>query len=58
MHNLSFEEYEKQVESEKSRAPSVLGNGVAEEDDLGVGDEEETKELLALDPKEWKVRLL
>jgi DnaJ homolog subfamily C member 2 len=25
------------------------------EDDLGVGDEEETAELLALDPKEWKV---
>ena len=27
------------------------------EDDLGVGDEPETEELLALDPKEWKVRV-
>ena len=26
-----------------------------DEDDLGVGDEEETQELLKLDPKEWKV---
>ena len=26
------------------------------EDDLGVGDEEETPDLLELDPKEWKVR--
>ena len=25
------------------------------EDDLGVGDESETEELLSLDPKEWKV---
>lgn len=25
------------------------------EDDLGVGDERETDELLSLDPKEWKV---
>lgn len=25
------------------------------EDDLGVGNETETEELLSLDPKEWKV---
>ena len=26
------------------------------EDDLGVGDEPESPDLLLLDPKEWKVR--
>jgi DnaJ homolog subfamily C member 2 len=35
----------------------MVNGGVGdEEDDLGVGDEEETEELLNLDPKEWKVR--
>lgn len=28
---------------------------MAGEDDLGVGDEAETQELLKSDPKEWKV---
>jgi DnaJ homolog subfamily C member 2 len=28
------------------------------EDDLGVGDEPESSDLLLLDPKEWKVRHL
>lgn len=33
-------------------------NGAKTEDDLGVGDEEETDDLLSLDPKEWKVCLV
>jgi DnaJ family protein C protein 2 len=34
------------------------GNGGNGEDDLGVGDEQESEELLTQDPKEWKVRRL
>jgi DnaJ family protein C protein 2 len=37
------------------RLEALNGNGVNGEDDLGVGDEEESEELLMQDPKEWKV---
>ena len=43
------------MEEERKRLEDINGNGNGE-DDLGVGDEEETEELLSLDPKEWKVR--
>ena len=55
VHNLSFEEHDKHVEEERKRFEALNGNGLNGEDDLGVGDEEETLELLTLDPKEWKV---
>ena len=53
VHDLSFEEHDKHVEEEKRRRDHE--QEADEEDDLGVGDEEETEELLSLDPKEWKV---
>ncbi|KAL5478367.1 ZUO1 [Sanghuangporus weigelae] len=52
IHNHSFEEHDKHEEERRKRAKN--DEGQANEDDLGVGDEEETLELLTLDPKEWK----
>ncbi|KAI0324116.1 DnaJ-domain-containing protein [Cubamyces sp. BRFM 1775] len=54
VHNLSFEEHDKHAEEERKRLEALNGNGAGPEDDLGVGDEEETEDLLQLDPKEWK----
>ncbi|CCM05409.1 uncharacterized protein FIBRA_07626 [Fibroporia radiculosa] len=54
VHNLSFEEHDKHAEDERKRLEAVNGTGVNGEDDFGVGDEEETEDLLTLDPKEWK----
>ncbi|KAI0080479.1 DnaJ-domain-containing protein [Panus rudis PR-1116 ss-1] len=55
VHNLSFEEHDKHAEEERKRLELANGgNGANGEDDLGVGDEEETEDLLSLDPKEWK----
>jgi hypothetical protein len=54
VHDLSFEEHDKHVEEEQKRRRDLEQEGY-EEDDLGVGDEEETEDLLSLDPKEWKV---
>lgn len=54
VHDLSFEEHDKHVEEEQKRRRN-LEQGADEEDDLGVGDEEETEDILSLDPKEWKV---
>lgn len=56
VHKLTFEEHDKHVAEEQKRLATLNGNGVDGEDDLGVGDEEETEDLLTLDPKEWKVR--
>ncbi|KAI0042957.1 DnaJ-domain-containing protein [Auriscalpium vulgare] len=53
VHNLSFEEHDKHVEEERKRLQELNGDGVGE-DDLGVGEEEESPELSLLDPKEWK----
>ena len=39
------------------RIEALRADGLNGEDDLGVGDEEESPELSFLDPKEWKVRL-
>jgi hypothetical protein len=55
VHNLSFDEIDKHAEEERLRLEALNGNGVNGEDDLGVGDEEESETLLMLDPKEWKV---
>ena len=54
MHDLSFEEHDKHVEEEQKRRRN-LEQEADEDDDLGVGDEEETEDILLLDPKEWKV---
>lgn len=57
IHNLTFEEHDKHAEEERKRFEALNGNGLNGEDDLGVGDEEETDDILLLDPKEWKVGL-
>jgi DnaJ family protein C protein 2 len=54
LYGLSFEDEDAAREAEEGRKNGGAGKG-EEEDDLGVGDEEETEELLSLDPKEWKV---
>ncbi|KAH9848041.1 hypothetical protein C2E23DRAFT_871461 [Lenzites betulinus] len=54
VHNLSFEEHDKHTEEERKRLEALNGTGAGSEDDLGVGDEEETDDILTLDPKEWK----
>ncbi|KAI9513502.1 DnaJ-domain-containing protein [Russula earlei] len=53
VHDLSFEEHDKHVEEEEKRRRN-LEREADDEDDLGVGDEEETEDVLSLDPKEWK----
>ncbi|KAL7284507.1 hypothetical protein ACG7TL_001798 [Trametes sanguinea] len=50
----SISQHDKHAEEERKRLEALNGNGTGIEDDLGVGDEEETEELLTLDPKEWK----
>lgn len=55
IHNLSFDDIDKHAEEERKRLEALNGNGTNGEDDLGVGDEEETEVLLMQDPKEWKV---
>lgn len=55
VHNLTFEEHDKHAEEERQRFEAANGGNGSIEDDLGVGDEEETEDLLTLDPKEWKV---
>ena len=55
-YGRTFEEHDKHTEEELKRAAELNANGSNGEDDLGVGDESEDEALLALDPKEWKVR--
>ncbi|EEB92155.1 hypothetical protein MPER_09379, partial [Moniliophthora perniciosa FA553] len=54
-HNNSFEEQDAFNDKERQRLEELQGSAINGEDDLGVGDEPETEELLSLDPKEWKV---
>lgn len=55
-HNHDFSSLDAHLEAERQAKEKLLADGSAgSEDDLGVGDEPETAELLALDPKEWKV---
>ncbi|ESK92754.1 ribosome associated chaperone [Moniliophthora roreri MCA 2997] len=53
-HNNSFEEQDAFNNKERRRLEELQGSTTNGEDDLGVGDEPETEELLSLDPKEWK----
>ena len=54
-HAHSFSSLDKHLAAERERLAALHGDDTAGEDDLGVGDEEETQELLKSDPKEWKV---
>ena len=54
-HAYSFSSLDKHLAAERERLAALHGDDQAGEDDLGVGDEEETQELLKSDPKEWKV---
>lgn len=54
-HSHSFSSLDKHLAVERERLAALHGEDNAGEDDLGVGEEEESEELLALDPKEWKV---
>ncbi|KAK0205168.1 DnaJ-domain-containing protein [Desarmillaria ectypa] len=53
-HQGSFLKHDYHNEKERQRREELKGASPNGEDDLGVGDEPETEELLALDPKEWK----
>ncbi|KAF8171331.1 DnaJ-domain-containing protein [Pholiota molesta] len=53
-HAHSFSALDEHLEAERARLAALHGESNAAEDDLGVGSEEETDELLSLDPKEWK----
>jgi DnaJ family protein C protein 2 len=53
-HKISFAEYDLREASERERREAENGANGGGEDDLGVGSEEETDEILTLDPKEWK----
>lgn len=55
LNKHTFEEEDRVAEQWKQRA-ALAAAGLGGDDDLGVGDEEETEDLLSLDPKEWKVR--
>jgi len=55
----SFSALDRHLEEERrQRLARQQMEGAGAEDDLGVGDEPESEELLSLDPKEWKVRVL
>ncbi|KAF9078672.1 DnaJ domain-containing protein [Rhodocollybia butyracea] len=53
-HGHSFEAHDAQIEKERQRLEELENSAANGEDDLGVGDEPESDELLNLDPKEWK----
>ncbi|SPO25028.1 probable ZUO1 - zuotin [Ustilago trichophora] len=54
LNNLSFSEDDKIIsDSLAAAAAAAAANG---DDDAGVGDEDESDELLARDPKEWKTQ--
>jgi DnaJ family protein C protein 2 len=54
-HNYSFDALDNQLQAEEQRRIALTNETAVGEDDLGVGNETETEELLSLDPKEWKV---
>jgi len=55
LQNLSFDAYDELIEQDRLRDEALRADGLNGEDDLGVGDEEESPQLSLLDPKEWKV---
>jgi hypothetical protein len=55
-HAHDFASFDAHYNAEHDAKEKLLAAEGGIEDDLGVGEEEESDELLALDPKEWKVR--
>ncbi|KAJ3891410.1 DnaJ domain-containing protein [Lentinula edodes] len=53
-HDHSFEAHDAHLEKERQKLEEIQNSAANGDDDLGVGDEPESEELLALDPKEWK----
>ncbi|KAJ3757606.1 DnaJ domain-containing protein [Lentinula raphanica] len=53
-HGHSFEAHDAHLEKERQKLEELQNSSGNGDDDLGVGDEPESAELLALDPKEWK----
>ncbi|KAH7101248.1 DnaJ-domain-containing protein [Auriculariales sp. MPI-PUGE-AT-0066] len=53
-NNVTFEEDDRLAEEQRRLETERLAAEHAAENDLGVGEEEESLTLLALDPKEWK----
>ncbi|KAG6837997.1 hypothetical protein H0H93_008391 [Arthromyces matolae] len=53
-HKHDFAAFDAHTAAEREAKAKLLAADNGSEDDLGVGDEEETSDLLALDPKEWK----
>ncbi|KAJ3556537.1 hypothetical protein NP233_g11955 [Leucocoprinus birnbaumii] len=53
-HGHDYEKLDRDLEEERVRKEQEEKDGAGQEDDLGVGEEPETDELLSLDPKEWK----
>ncbi|KAF8635701.1 hypothetical protein AX15_000325 [Amanita polypyramis BW_CC] len=53
-HSYSFDALDNQLEAEERQRTALNSEAANGEDDLGVGDESESQELLSLDPKEWK----
>lgn len=53
IHNRTFDQDEQEYEERQAKLREEAANATGE-DDFGVGDEEESPELLARDAKEWK----
>ncbi|KAL1752313.1 DnaJ domain-containing protein [Schizophyllum commune] len=53
-HNFDLDTHDKHLETQKQKLEEQNAANGSGEDDLGVGDEPESAELLSLDPKEWK----
>ncbi|KAF9463220.1 DnaJ domain-containing protein [Collybia nuda] len=53
-HAHDFSSFDQHLNAERAAKEKLLAAEGDAEDDLGVGDEKESPELLALDPKEWK----
>ncbi|KXN81994.1 Zuotin [Leucoagaricus sp. SymC.cos] len=53
-HGHDFDALDKHLDEEHRKKLAQQADDVNGEDDLGVGDEPESEELLNLDPKEWK----
>ncbi|KAF9037300.1 DnaJ-domain-containing protein [Hymenopellis radicata] len=53
-HEGSFTKHDDYMSKERERLEQIASSSANVEDDLGVGDEPETEEILSLDPKEWK----
>ncbi|KAF8318823.1 DnaJ domain-containing protein [Cantharellus anzutake] len=54
VHRRTLDQDLDEQEAERLKNESSKANGLEIEDDLGVGDEPESRDLLALDAKEWK----